>query len=74
MTVGEMRRTPTADRVADVVLRRDEDREEDQDEDGELAVQSVAEAVAAAGASIADVGYRHEQLVHRPFSPTLAER
>lgn len=64
VTVGEVRRAPTAHLVPHVAPSGDKQREDDHQVDGVLAVETVTETVAATHARVPDVGDCRQELIH----------
>ena len=66
VAVGELRRAPAVDRLADELLGADEEAEADEDDDRVLPAQPVHVVVVDAELDLADAQHRLEQLLHRP--------
>jgi len=64
VTVRELCRTPAVDRLADELLRADQEAETDEDDDGVLSTQSVNVVVVDAELYLADAQHRFEELLH----------
>ena len=64
VTVGEVRRTPAADRLTDELLRADEEREAHEHDDGELMRQTVHIVVVRTQLDLPDAEDRLEEAIH----------
>jgi len=64
VTVRELGRTPAVDRLADKLLRADQEAETHENDDGVLSTESVDMVVVDAEFDLTDAQHRLEQLLH----------
>lgn len=64
VVVGEVRRTPACDWVADVLRRTNDGSEDDEEQDGVAMVQPVYDVVVVAEIDLGDTGSGADDAVH----------
>jgi hypothetical protein len=64
MAVGELRRTPAVDRLADELLGADQETEADENDDRLLAAEPIDVIVVDSKLDLVDAQHRFEQAIH----------